>query len=171
MPTPYILASELTKGQRVKLANGWKATLLDNNWRGKTRLCKVYGFATESGSVYTADITQAEVLVINGTKWRRVRHLPTQAEAKRLAASIAMILRTTGWGDFVVAFMPAAWGMTKGESAASAYFTTSTAPEGLADALDAAYAMAKQRHDAYPPDSPITQAALVAFAKSAGTEP
>jgi hypothetical protein len=47
--------NELKKGARVILTNGWFAEIYDN-LKGGTRLAKVYGFATEIGSVYAHDI-------------------------------------------------------------------------------------------------------------------
>jgi hypothetical protein len=47
--------NELKKGVRVRLRNGWEATIKDN-MRGNTRLAEVYGYHTETGSVYAHDI-------------------------------------------------------------------------------------------------------------------
>jgi predicted transcriptional regulator len=49
--------NDLKKGTRVMLSNGWVADLLDN-MKGKIRTAKVYGLATEMGSIYTHDIVQ-----------------------------------------------------------------------------------------------------------------
>ena len=55
-----MLTNELKKGARVKLRNGWFATVMDNG-RGNTRMCEVEGMYTEIGSVYSWDIVQAKV--------------------------------------------------------------------------------------------------------------
>jgi hypothetical protein len=47
--------NELKKGDRVQLANGWVADMMDNK-KGNIRLAKVYGLYTEIGSVYAHDI-------------------------------------------------------------------------------------------------------------------
>jgi hypothetical protein len=47
--------NELKTGVRIKLRNGWEATIKDN-MRGNTRVCEVYGDFTETGSVYSHDI-------------------------------------------------------------------------------------------------------------------
>jgi len=50
-----MLTNELKKGEKIRLRNGWNATIEDN-LKGNTRLCTVYGFCTEMGSVYSYDI-------------------------------------------------------------------------------------------------------------------
>ncbi len=50
-----MLTNDLKKGARVKLRNGWMATVMDNA-RGNTRMCEVEGLYTETGSVYSHDI-------------------------------------------------------------------------------------------------------------------
>ena len=50
-----MLTNDLKKGARVKLRNGWMATVMDNG-RGNTRVCEVEGHYTEMGSVYAHDI-------------------------------------------------------------------------------------------------------------------
>ena len=52
--------NELKKGARVILENGWFAEIYDNK-KGGTRLAKVYGFATEIGSVYSHDIERYQI--------------------------------------------------------------------------------------------------------------
>lgn len=47
--------SEIKKGTKVQLANGWKAKTMGSA-RNTTTVCEVYGFETECGSVYTHDI-------------------------------------------------------------------------------------------------------------------
>ena len=50
-----MFTNQLKKGDEVVLRNGWKARIEDNK-KGDTRLCTVYGFETEMGSVYSHDI-------------------------------------------------------------------------------------------------------------------
>lgn len=52
--------SEIKKGMRILLSNGWYATMMDNG-RGTTRLAEVEGYYTETGSVYSHDIFAVEV--------------------------------------------------------------------------------------------------------------
>ena len=52
--------NDIKKGTRVKLRNGWEATIEDNK-RGNIRLATVEGFVTEMGSIYSHNI--AAVLV------------------------------------------------------------------------------------------------------------
>ncbi len=47
--------NDLKKGIAVRLRNGWYAEVADN-MKGNTRMCKVYGYETEIGSVYSHDI-------------------------------------------------------------------------------------------------------------------
>jgi len=50
-----IKANDLKKGDRVRLSNGWYATIEDNK-KGAIRMATVEGLVTEMGSVYAADI-------------------------------------------------------------------------------------------------------------------
>lgn len=52
--------AELPKGAVVRLRNGWLAKTL-SDLRTHTPVCEVYGFETESGSVYAADMMQVYV--------------------------------------------------------------------------------------------------------------
>lgn len=52
--------SEIKKGMRILLSNGWYGTMMDN-LRGTTRLAEVEGYYTEVGSVYSYDIVAVEV--------------------------------------------------------------------------------------------------------------
>lgn len=47
--------NDLKKGALVKLRNGWNARIEDNR-KGTTRLCTVFGYETEMGSVYAHDM-------------------------------------------------------------------------------------------------------------------
>lgn len=85
---------EVKKGDRVRLANGWEADVMDNTVNQQTRVCRVYGFETEMGSVYSTDIAYVRRAVFNDTEryqaWMTVEHTPSQIKAK--AARSAM-----GW--------------------------------------------------------------------------
>lgn len=50
-----IKTNELKKGDMVLLHNGWRATIQDNK-RGNIRTATVYGYYTETGSIYAHDI-------------------------------------------------------------------------------------------------------------------
>lgn len=50
-------ANDLKKGDRVRLNNGWFATIEDNK-KGAIRMATVEGFVTEMGSIYAADIKE-----------------------------------------------------------------------------------------------------------------
>lgn len=68
---------DVKKGARVRLKNGWEADVMDNCTRMQTRVCNVYGFCTEIGSVYSSDIAQVKV---NG-KWEKVDLTASQIKA------------------------------------------------------------------------------------------
>jgi len=55
-----MLSNDLKKGDRVRLTNGWKATIADN-LRGNTRMATVEGYVTETGSIYVWDIVGVEL--------------------------------------------------------------------------------------------------------------
>ena len=71
--------NELKKGQRIKLRNGWEAEIADN-MRGNTRMAKVFGHFTETGSVYSHDIVsyleKGDDLV--PPRWSDVEHTKPQ---------------------------------------------------------------------------------------------
>lgn len=73
-----VKTNDLKKGTRVKLANGWYATLADNA-RGNTRMATVEGFVTETGSVYAHDIMEAQV----SNTWVTVNHTPQQQQMRQ----------------------------------------------------------------------------------------
>lgn len=66
--------NDLKKGARVRLRNGWYATIADNA-RGNTRIATVEGFYTETGSVYSHDIIQ--LINSDGTSVL-IEHTPAQ---------------------------------------------------------------------------------------------
>lgn len=69
---------DVKKGAMVRLANGWQAQVEDNKVNSQTRLCTVYGYETEMGSVYSSDI----VSVLVGTGWESVELTESQKKAK-----------------------------------------------------------------------------------------
>lgn len=71
--------NEMKKGTRVMLRNGWEADVMDN-MRGNTRVCMVYGFETEAGSVYSHDIVAYKD---SDGNWRNdVEYTPSQLKLK-----------------------------------------------------------------------------------------
>lgn len=77
--TSLVKTNDLKKGTRVKLANGWYATLMDNA-RGNARMATVEGYYTETGSVYAHDIVEAYI----GDDWVRVSHTPKQEQVRNM---------------------------------------------------------------------------------------
>lgn len=75
-----MLANDLKKGMRIRLRNGWWATIEDN-MRGLTRLATVEGYATEMGSIYVHEIAIVEP---PGGGVEYVEFTP--AQAKKVAA-------------------------------------------------------------------------------------
>ena len=75
-----MLTNDIKKGMRVKLRNGWYATMMDNK-KGNTRLCEVEGFCTEIGSVYAWDIEFVYVSENQLIKWETVELTPKQIES------------------------------------------------------------------------------------------
>jgi len=76
--TNLVKTNDLKKGTRVRLENGWYATLVDNA-RGNTRMATVEGYYTETGSVYAHDIVEAEI----ANAWVTVTHTPQQQKMKQ----------------------------------------------------------------------------------------
>jgi hypothetical protein len=70
--------SDVTKGARIELRNGFLATVMDNRGTAQTRLCKVEGFVTEMGSVYSSDMLN----VLTPSGWTRIEHTPKQLAAR-----------------------------------------------------------------------------------------
>ena len=50
-----MLTNDIKKGTRVRLKNGWYATIMDNK-KGNIRMAEVEGYYTEIGSIYAHDI-------------------------------------------------------------------------------------------------------------------
>jgi len=76
--TSLVKTNDLKKGTRVRLANGWYATLVDNA-RGNTRMANVEGYVTEIGSVYAHDIVEANI----ADAWVSISHTPQQHKMKQ----------------------------------------------------------------------------------------
>ena len=77
-----MLTKEITKGSRVKLANGWEAETLESA-RKSAVLCKVFGYETECGSVYGHDIVGVQV---DGAWVPVTGYQPCQIKCKELNA-------------------------------------------------------------------------------------
>jgi hypothetical protein len=77
-----MLTNDLKSGTRIRLRNGWYATLKDNK-RGNIRLAEVEGIFTELGSIYSHDIAKAEV---NGV-WVDVTHSKDQKRIRAIVKS------------------------------------------------------------------------------------
>lgn len=73
-----ITTNDIKKGDRIKLANGWYGTMMDNK-KGNTRMAEVEGIENELGSVYGHDIVQARL----GGEWTAVQHTPQQVAARK----------------------------------------------------------------------------------------
>lgn len=78
-----MLTNEIKKGTRVRLRNGWYATMADNA-RGNIRMATVEGFETETGSVYSHDIMRVQ---LPDGSWQIVEHTPAQKKVKIFADS------------------------------------------------------------------------------------
>lgn len=69
--------NDIKKGMRIRLANGWYATMEDN-LKGNIRTATVEGYYTEMGSVYAHDIRAVKV----GNEWVAVEHTPAQIKVR-----------------------------------------------------------------------------------------
>lgn len=78
-----MLSKDIKKGMRMRLANGWYATMMDNG-RGTTRIAEVEGFYTETGSIYTYDIVAAQT----PTGWEIVEHTDKELKLKEMVNGI-----------------------------------------------------------------------------------
>lgn len=74
-----MFTNDLKKGTRIRLRNGWLATIWDNK-KGNTRLAEVEGFCTEIGSVYSHDIEYVITQLDGdlGAMLEVVEHTPAQ---------------------------------------------------------------------------------------------
>jgi hypothetical protein len=80
-----LFTNDLKRGTKVRLRNGWEAKIEDNK-KGNTRLATVYGDYTEMGSVYSHDITHANV----GGSWQKVTHTPKQGDLKKKVRAMGL---------------------------------------------------------------------------------
>ena len=55
-----VRTDQLKKGVRIRLRNGWEAIVVEE-CNGNTLKAKVFGYFTETGSVYAHDIAETEV--------------------------------------------------------------------------------------------------------------
>ena len=76
-----MVTNDLKKGDLVQLRNGWQARIADNR-KGDTRLCTVYGYETEMGSVYSHDIMELVNESGDGKAWTKITHTEKQAKVK-----------------------------------------------------------------------------------------
>lgn len=74
-----VKTNDIKKGWRVRLANGWYGTMADNA-RGTTRMVRVEGYETETGSVYAHDIVAARN---PDGEWFTISHTPAQVKLKK----------------------------------------------------------------------------------------
>jgi hypothetical protein len=77
------VTNELKSGDRIRQRNGWEAVIKDN-MRGIRRMAEVYGLYTETGSIYSHDITEA---FINGV-WQPIQHTEEQLKCKDTVESM-----------------------------------------------------------------------------------
>lgn len=73
-----VKTNDIKKGMRVKLSNGWYATIQDNA-KGNARLATVEGFVTETGSVYAHDIMEVNM----ADSWVTISHTPQQEKMRQ----------------------------------------------------------------------------------------
>jgi len=78
-----MLTNDIKKGMRIKLANGWYGTMMDNA-RGNTRMVEVEGYFTEIGSVYSHDIEFVLDDEHSQQRWRKVEHTPAQLKLRKM---------------------------------------------------------------------------------------
>ncbi len=78
-----IKTNDLKSGARIRLRNGWYATIKDNK-RGNVRTAEVEGLYTEIGSVYSHDIVLA---LVDGV-WVEVEHTPSQLKCRQMTEDL-----------------------------------------------------------------------------------
>jgi hypothetical protein len=72
-----ITINEIKKGDRIRMANGWYGTMLDNHHSPIFRRVEVEGASVQIGTVYVRDIVQAR----HNGEWMAVTHTPEQMKA------------------------------------------------------------------------------------------
>ena len=75
--------SEIKKGMRIRMANGWYGTMM-GNMRGTTRMVEVEGYYTEIGSVYAFDIVLVETTTGRETVVHTEKELKVSAMNKAI---------------------------------------------------------------------------------------
>jgi len=81
-----MFTNELKKGDRVRLSNGWYATIMDNS-RGNSRMCMVEGIEKELGAVYSHDMVALVETKGQSTHVVLV-HTPAQLKLKKLVTEM-----------------------------------------------------------------------------------
>ncbi len=80
--------NDIKKGTRILLRNGWEATIEDNA-KGNTRMCTVYGHFTEMGSVYSHDIVAVKIKTGDSDVWHRdIEYTPAQIKCRDMAKAM-----------------------------------------------------------------------------------
>ena len=89
-----MFTNELKKGDFIRLKNGWDARIEDN-LKGNTRLCTVWGFETEMGSVYSHDIAWAwkdskgmTIEQARGCKTEKIEYTPAQLKCRNMNSAL-----------------------------------------------------------------------------------
>ena len=80
-----MFTNELKKGDRIRLRNGWEAKVEDN-LKGNTRMCTVYGDFTEMGSVYSHDIMWKD----DDGEITMIEHTEAQLKLKKRCAAFGL---------------------------------------------------------------------------------
>ena len=76
--------NELKKGDKIRLRNGWYATIADN-MKGNTRMAEVNGTYKEIGSIYSHDIV---VHFNSKNEMIEIEYTPAQLKLKKMVSSI-----------------------------------------------------------------------------------
>jgi hypothetical protein len=81
-----MLTNDIKKGMRIRLRNGWEATMMDNK-KGTIRTAEVYGTYTETGSVYAHDIVAVRTDKDEaGSAWTGVEYTESQIKCRDVNA-------------------------------------------------------------------------------------
>jgi len=86
MKTAELWDAKNKKGYRILQRNGWEADVIGSA-RGTTTVCRVYGFETECGSIYTHDIA-AYKDPVNGEWHHDIEFTPAQIKCREMARSM-----------------------------------------------------------------------------------
>lgn len=85
MKTSELWDAKNKKGYRVMQRNGWECDVLGSA-RGTTTVCRVYGFETECGSIYTHDI--AAYKGSDGNWHRDLEFTPAQIKCREMVVAM-----------------------------------------------------------------------------------